>query len=776
MSSKPIRLRFQTFTEESVDAISKNRFPIPPLSPIKESNHLWSPITQSSLFQQKPNLAFSQQVHLALSDHPHTDSRPSNQKVALEFYLQPNNHVPLHSVVAHHSESSRKRNISTKVTTASESKFLEGSSFRRSRLSKSRHLIPSIEINPSSNKVIARKSAFPEGGSPLRTGLSKALDIWQRQIVLDEEFRTRSRTTVTGSSGVVFKNTFLGFSTFWRWRRLKGQRSRQLIFKNNVVSDHPLNDHTVMILTAEEKPIKETIKPRLELGRPCSTSTRKAMYGTTHCSHSNDASRLVQAKPMESFSSEAAKNLKLPSKLYSFEAKVEAWRTSEPHQLHVEQPKVRHSASLPSLMSFLPRNVPTSSILSHNVAKSHPLLAPQHQAVRTKRTFRGHPTIVLQKSPWKPDRRTYFEAVVVYGRSRSLRKTRSQGDFSKMSSNFMPLVKFRRAIRMILIVLRFTSSSRERSQRLCNNQSANFLGSNWTASKSAYEMYGISFDPQDFKARREIPVSAEAKAVLSLETNKRTQHQLRLALVSLRQAVKEFSEFPITMQESLVKVGWYENFEAKRVIIRQGHTAENFYFILSGTAAVVILESDKQTGEQVPRTAAFLGRGKSFGELALMHKSRRSATVTCKDDVELLAVGREDFIDIFMHVKEGVEPEHVSFLRTVPILQEWPIHVLPLDDPTILLFTYVRRGVLLCKDSNTSTWIYVVKSGHCRVIKALRAVSPVKMSTPRELSKLDSPKSKSSLSPYPRLPNIGETKAKKVTEKAKKRGTRRRRC
>ncbi|XP_055895516.1 cyclic nucleotide-binding domain-containing protein 2-like isoform X3 [Biomphalaria glabrata] len=326
---------------------------------------------------------------------------------------------------------------------------------------------------------------------------------------------------------------------------------------------------------------------------------------------------------------------------------------------------------------------------------------------------------------------------------------------------YEPLVKFRRAIRMILIVLRFTSSSRERSQRLCNNQSANFLGSNWTASKSAYEMYGISFDPQDFKARREIPVSAEAKAVLSLETNKRTQHQLRLALVSLRQAVKEFSEFPITMQESLVKVGWYENFEAKRVIIRQGHTAENFYFILSGTAAVVILESDKQTGEQVPRTAAFLGRGKSFGELALMHKSRRSATVTCKDDVELLAVGREDFIDIFMHVKEGVEPEHVSFLRTVPILREWPIHVLPLDDPTALLFTYVRRGVLLCKDSNTSTWLYVVKSGHCRVIKALRAVSPVKRTTPRDLSKLDSPKSKSSLSPFPRLPNIGEAKAKK---------------
>lgn len=73
-----------------------------------------------------------------------------------------------------------------------------------------------------------------------------------------------------------------------------------------------------------------------------------------------------------------------------------------------------------------------------------------------------------------------------------------------------------------------------------------------------------------------------------------------------------------------------------------------------------------------------------------MHGATRSATVTCKDDVELLAVGREDFIDIFMHVEKNTEPEHIQYLRQIDLLQGWPIHKLPWNDTKICLFTYFR--------------------------------------------------------------------------------------
>lgn len=77
-------------------------------------------------------------------------------------------------------------------------------------------------------------------------------------------------------------------------------------------------------------------------------------------------------------------------------------------------------------------------------------------------------------------------------------------------------------------------------------------------------------------------------------------------------------------------------------------------------------------------------------ELALMRGATRSATVTCQDAVELLAVGRQDFIDIFMHSEKNKEPEHIKFLRQVDILQGWPVDKLPWNDPKICLFTYFR--------------------------------------------------------------------------------------
>lgn len=73
-----------------------------------------------------------------------------------------------------------------------------------------------------------------------------------------------------------------------------------------------------------------------------------------------------------------------------------------------------------------------------------------------------------------------------------------------------------------------------------------------------------------------------------------------------------------------------------------------------------------------------------------MHASKRSATVTCKDSVELLAVGRDDFIDIFMPVEKDQEPEHIQFLRTADLMKGWPIHKLPYHDPKICCFTYFR--------------------------------------------------------------------------------------
>ncbi|VDI12988.1 Hypothetical predicted protein [Mytilus galloprovincialis] len=281
--------------------------------------------------------------------------------------------------------------------------------------------------------------------------------------------------------------------------------------------------------------------------------------------------------------------------------------------------------------------------------------------------------------------------------------------------------RFRRAVKTVLILLRVIRTNENTSR----NEVLSWAHHDELTTKRIYGLHGLSFDPGDYACRKEERLSNEAITILSMNPEERTDEQCKLALLALNHAVKAFGEFPKAMQKSLVRVGWYEKYEDKRVIIRQGHVADNFYFILSGNAIVTLMETDEETEDEVIRTKAVLKKGNSFGELALMHGSRRTATVTCKSEVELLAVWREDFVDIFMPHTYEKEPEHIKFLRTVTSLSGWPIHKLPYHDPKICCFTYFRRGVLLCRNSNTAEWIYIIKTGSCRVLTELHDTKPL---------------------------------------------------
>ena len=73
-----------------------------------------------------------------------------------------------------------------------------------------------------------------------------------------------------------------------------------------------------------------------------------------------------------------------------------------------------------------------------------------------------------------------------------------------------------------------------------------------------------------------------------------------------------------------------------------------------------------------------------------MHQSARNATVTCYTDVIVMTIDRDDFIDIFMHIEQGKEPGHISYLREVEFLSDWDIDKLPYNNPRICLLTYFR--------------------------------------------------------------------------------------
>ncbi|CAH8851847.1 unnamed protein product [Trichobilharzia szidati] len=227
----------------------------------------------------------------------------------------------------------------------------------------------------------------------------------------------------------------------------------------------------------------------------------------------------------------------------------------------------------------------------------------------------------------------------------------------------------------------------------------------------------LGFNKYDYKINREKHLTHDAVKILTIPSSYRTESMIHTALVAVTATVEAFSEFPIAMQNAIIRNAWYEKYEARRMIIRQGQPPLNFYFIVSGTVVVSVSRKNKQTGEPFEETVSILKAGQSFGELALIYRSNRSATIICKTSVELLVMSQDEFNKIFLQNSHDKEAEHISFLRTISFIPCQVIDQLSSADGSVLLFTYFRRNMTICLDSNQSNWIYIVKTGQCRILK-----------------------------------------------------------
>ncbi len=85
--------------------------------------------------------------------------------------------------------------------------------------------------------------------------------------------------------------------------------------------------------------------------------------------------------------------------------------------------------------------------------------------------------------------------------------------------------------------------------------------------------------------------------------------------------------------QSLAKRAEDRTVKAGEVLVREGAAGDAFYVIVSGEAEVA------RHGTVV----ATIGSGAFFGDLALLDRAPRNATVTAKTDMELIVLGQREF-------------------------------------------------------------------------------------------------------------------------------------
>ena len=98
------------------------------------------------------------------------------------------------------------------------------------------------------------------------------------------------------------------------------------------------------------------------------------------------------------------------------------------------------------------------------------------------------------------------------------------------------------------------------------------------------------------------------------------------------------------------------------LIIKEGDVGKSVFVTEQGTLQVI-------KGEKVFHT---MGRGKIFGELAILCNTTRTATIKALEDCKLWAIDRECFQTIMMKTGMIKQKQYMKFLTSVPLFQEFP--------------------------------------------------------------------------------------------------------
>jgi CRP-like cAMP-binding protein len=106
--------------------------------------------------------------------------------------------------------------------------------------------------------------------------------------------------------------------------------------------------------------------------------------------------------------------------------------------------------------------------------------------------------------------------------------------------------------------------------------------------------------------------------------------------VGLLQRVPMFHPLPLPAIEQLARGLEPVTVPAGQDVITQGDVGDHYYVIVSGEADIV--------GDG--RVVASLGPGEGFGEIALLRRSRRTATVHARSTLQLRALSSERFIAV----------------------------------------------------------------------------------------------------------------------------------
>jgi len=126
-----------------------------------------------------------------------------------------------------------------------------------------------------------------------------------------------------------------------------------------------------------------------------------------------------------------------------------------------------------------------------------------------------------------------------------------------------------------------------------------------------------------------------------------------------------FEDMPDSVIRTIITQGRTGEYEAGELVVRKGTPGDSLFVVKTGVVEVV----NPADGPPL----AYLGRGDSFGEMALLTNAERSADVRVPQQAELLVIDKELFTELMTdHVGFGSQLAVILAHRLVGVLEDLP--------------------------------------------------------------------------------------------------------
>lgn len=280
------------------------------------------------------------------------------------------------------------------------------------------------------------------------------------------------------------------------------------------------------------------------------------------------------------------------------------------------------------------------------------------------------------------------------------------------TTTLSPIVRFRQAIHKVMTQIFWS----KKFQGIEQHQKTTYLGPG--DKKGEREL--LTFNVKSYRSDVQYEsLSLRAKTILSLPSWLRTDEEVQyLHRYCIR--LNCFSRYSAFVRKELARVLYYEKIEKDHFVIRQGRLGWFFYFIVSGSVLVEMQDLCLRSGKKVTMIAGEVKAGGVFGDLALMHRCVRRASIITNEDCEFLKVDKSSFDEVLRKSHETEWKNRLRHLTTHPLFQQWKDANLNTAVEGSQTREYMPGSVILKDLSVPFESIYFIIQGCCQVVQKVK--------------------------------------------------------